>query len=148
MVTIKIQSIDYIIAAYLKGLGFTDDGAHKIVPALKGKLSLSQENGDKVIDELDKIIATEAKKIFNDSSLDDEQLVALFKFCVLETKGAQKWGDKIFALKDSDEKIVLSLRQAVIHVAPNYVFSQMKPQEITIPNPSNFLKKIFKHKKS
>ncbi len=148
MVTIKIQSIDDIIAAYLKGLGFTDDGAHKIAPTLRGRLSLSQENGDKVINELDKIVASTAKKIFNDSSLDDEQLVALFKFCVLETKGAQKWGEKIFALKDSDEKIVLALRQEVIHVAPNYVFSQMKPQEINIPRPSNFLKKIFKQKKS
>lgn len=148
MVTIKIQSIDDIIGAYLKGLGFSADAASKIVPELKRKLPLSQESGDNVIDALDKLVLSAAKKIFKDSSLDDEQLVALFKFCLLETKSASKWGDKIFALKDSDEAIAQALRQEVIHVAPNYVFSQMKPQEITIPHPSNLLKKIFKHKKS
>ncbi len=148
MVTIKIQSIDDIIAAYLKGLGFTDKDASKIVPWFREKISLSQENGDKVIRELDKIVLSSAKKIFNDSVLDDEQLVALFKFCFLQANGAQKWGDKIFTLRDREEIISLALRQEVIHVAPNYVFSQMKPQEITIPHPSNLLKKIFKHNKS
>lgn len=148
MVTIKIQSIDDIICAYLKGLGFSADAANKIVPELKKKLPISQESGDKVIDALDSLLLETAKKIFNDSTLDSEQLVALFRFCWLEAKGASKWGDKIFTLKNNDEKIAHALRQKVIHVAPNYVFSQMKPQEITIPNPSNFLKKIFKHKKS
>lgn len=147
MVTVKIQSIDDILKAYLKSLGFREDIAQKNISLLKTKINVSQESGDKVIDALDNVLLATAKHIFKDSTLDDEQMVALFKFCFLQAKGAEKWGDKIFETISNDSEIAQVLRKHVVHVAPNYVFSQMKPQEIDIPHPSNLLKKIFKHKK-
>lgn len=148
MVTIKIQSIDDIIVSYLQALGFNTTEARKTSILLKTKISVSQENGDKIVSALDYILLSIAKHIFNDSSLEDEQIVALFKFCFLQANGAHKWGSKIFDKINENDEIAKVMRQQVIHVAPNYVFSQMKPQEIDIPHPSNFLKKIFQHKKA
>lgn len=147
MVTIKIQSADDIIRAYLQSLGFANADVQKNIRFLKDKAGTSLTDGDKIIKALDNIILTSAKKVFCNSSLDDEQLIALFKLCFLQANGADKWGHKIFETLKEDDDIAKSLREYVVYVAPDYVFSQMKPQEIDIPHPSHLLKKIFKHKK-
>ena len=147
MVTIKIQSADDIIEAYLQSLGFSKANAQKDMRFINEKVGSSLTEGDKIIKALDGVLLSSAKKTFKDSSLDDEQLVALFKFCFLQANGAQKWGNKIFDTINENSEIAQVLRKNVVFIAPDYLFSQMKTQEIDIPRPSNLLKKIFKHKK-
>lgn len=145
MVTLKIQSLDDIIRAYLCGLGFAGDKAAATIKQLKTKLT-ENGDGDAAVEALDHLLYQSARQIFKNSSLDKPQLIALLKFCYLRSNGAQKWGGSVFEPSAIDCKMAEQLHQEIIHVAPNYVLSHMEPQPIEIPQPGKLIKKIFKHK--
>ena len=90
MVTLKIQSLDDIIRAYLCGLGFAGDKAAATIKQLKTKLT-ENGDGDAAVEALDHLLYQSARQIFKNSSLDKPQLIALLKFCYLRSNGAQKW---------------------------------------------------------
>lgn len=147
MVTIKIQSLDDIVTAYLRGLGFNHQTAQKQISVLKKYLPQDSDSGDEVIRCLDELLYHSAQSIFKDSSLDKPQLIALLKFCYLRSSGAQKWGAQIFESSQLNGEISAALHKEIIHVAPNYVLSHMEPQSIVIPHPGQLITKMFKHKK-
>ena len=95
MVTLKIQSLDDIIRAYLCGLGFAGDKAAATIKQLKTKLT-ENGDGDAAVEALDHLLYQSARQIFKNSSLDKPQLIALLKFCYLRSNGAQKWGGSVF----------------------------------------------------
>lgn len=114
MVTIKIQSSEDIIQAYLKTLGFedivlTDEFVAKI-------------NDKDIVGSLDELLLKQAKRIF-DKKMTKEQMVALLKIAFLTEDTAKKYGLQIF-----DEDFQLSAFE--FRVVPEYKISKMLPQVI------------------
>ena len=81
MVTIRIQSIDDIICAYLRDLGFDSKTAATEVSGLNKYLLGISDNGDEVISALDEQLYQSAQKLFSDCQLDKPQQIAMLKFC-------------------------------------------------------------------
>lgn len=147
MVTIGIQSIDDIICAYLRDLGFDSKTASTEVSGLKKYLPGISDNGDEVISALDEQLYQSAQKLFSDCQLAKPQQIAMLKFCYLQSGGAQKWGVRIFNTNKIDTEMKTALLQNEVHIAPRPVLSRMEPQSIEMPQPTNLIKKIFKQKK-
>lgn len=103
MVTLKIQSLDDIIRAYLCGLGFAGDKAAATIKQLKTKLT-ENGDGDAAVEALDHLLYQSARQIFKNSSLDKPQLIALLKFCYLRSNGAQNGAAACLSLRQSTAK--------------------------------------------
>ena len=125
MVAVNIQSVDDIIAAYLKYLKFSDKQARKLAAILKGQLV----NQDNIVDALDGLLVKPAKKVLSGYILTDAQAVALYKFCFLQAGGAKKWGVMLFD-ENSSAAFAEALRKEIIINAPVYTISHMEAQKI------------------
>lgn len=147
MVTIRIQSIDNIICAYLQDLGFDDKSAAAETSGLKKCLPQTSENGDEILTALDDCLYQSAQHIFSDSGLNKSQQIAMLKFCFLRSNGAQKWGTQIFNSAKVDDAMKTALLQNTVQVVPNLIPSRMEPQPIEMPQPAKLIRNIFKHKK-
>ncbi len=142
MVTIKIQSIDDIIRAYLTDLGFNESLALKNTAAVKKLLPKDCNSGDEIIRCLDEKLRENGQKIFNCSKLKDPQLSALVRFTYIRAEGATKWGAAILTDNHFSTEMIRSLHKEIVESAPNYVLSQMKPQPI---EPVHLFRNIFQH---
>lgn len=131
MVTIRIQSKEDIIAAYLKSFGFNNDKLASVVGAVARSLDkVCCSNGEELLSLVDSFLLKAARKTFPESELDNEQLLAQFKLCFLLCGGSEKCsadGLKTFKLPDG---LVRQMRECYIVNAPRYRYAEMKPQII------------------
>lgn len=144
MVTIKIQSVDDIAAAYLKTFGFSGEIIKKILPELMKQLKTNIDSGDDIIKALDKLVLASAKRTFGKTNYPDEQLTALLKASYLLFDGAKKWGDKIFYADKIPAEMIEALQAANLHQAPDYAYAQMNPQPIVPAVSANIFRKFAK----
>lgn len=142
MVTIKIQSIDDIVAAYLKTLGFSDVQVGMAVPKVLKLMKTELTSGDEIINDLDKLVLTSAKKVFGKTKYANEQLTALFKACYILNDGALKWGETIFWEDKIPKDLVEKFQASNLHQAPDYAFSKMEVQLIETNVSDNFFSRI------
>lgn len=140
MVTIKIQSVDDIILAYLEDLGFDRKQAQKATPAIKKLLPADCGSGDEIIRRLDQKLIENARIIFSGSPLGDPQIRALLRLTYIRAQGADKWGAAVLTESRFGEEMLRELHKQIVESAPNYVLSQMKPQPI---EPAHLFHKIF-----
>ncbi len=131
MVTIKIQSREDIIAAYLKSFGFCDDKLAAVVSAVTGNLQKVRcGSGEELLAFVDGFLLKTARKIFMNSRLDDEQLLAQFKLCFILCRGAEKctsYGLKSFKLPS---ELTAQMRACAVTNAPPCKYTEMTPQKI------------------
>ena len=96
MVTIRIQSIDDIICAYLRDLGFDSKTASTEVSGLKKYLPGISDNGDEVISALDEQLYQSAQKLFSDCQLAKPQQIAMLKILLFAKRRRSKMGCQDF----------------------------------------------------
>lgn len=142
MVTIKIQSIDDIIRAYLADLGFDEVQGKKNLAEVKKLLPKDCCSGDEVIRCLDERLKANGQIIFYGSQLADPQMLALARLTYIRAGGAGKWGADILTKDQFNAEMISCLHKEIAESSPNYVLSQMKPQPI---EPAHLLQKIFRH---
>lgn len=142
MVTIKIQSINDIVAAYLKTLGFSDAQVGVAVPKVLKLMKTELTSGDEIINDLDKLILATAKKVFGKTKYANEQLIALFKACYLLNNGATVWGETIFWEDKLPKNLVEKIQTTNLHQAPDYAFSKMEVQLIETNVPDKLFSRI------
>ena len=131
MVTIRIQSKEDIIAAYLKSFGFKGDKLASVVAAVVQNLDKSGcENGEVLLGLVDNFLLKTAKKIFPQSRLDDEQLLAEFKLCFLLCGGSDKCSTEELKNFKLPLALIRQMQQNYVINAPQYKYAEMKPQVI------------------
>ena len=142
MVAIKIQSLEDIIRAYLKNLGF--EGR-----ALEGGVSkLTEKYGevlkkDDVSSALDKLIGKAAAKIYKEKSWNTEQKTAMLKFCFVRYQGAERWGLNALLEDEISVEAIDDLRGLKLLTAPECRMVQMKAQKIETPQPQKFFGRLL-----
>lgn len=144
MVTIKIQSIDDIAAAYLKTLNFSEKKIAEILPRLLKQITTEVISGDDIVNELDKLVLKTAQKVFGKTKYGNEQLTALFKAGYLLNNGAEIWGDKIFSADKISSEFIEKMQNTNLRQAPDYAFSKMEPQKIESAVSANIFHRIAK----
>lgn len=143
MVTIKIQSADDIALAYLESLGFSEKQKQQILANIMDDMKKNPSSGDDIVAFMDKKCLIAAKKIFNNTKLNNEQMVAQLKLCYLMNDGAKKWGDSIFDENKITPELINEIQDKIVIVAPEFKMSHMGPQEIKSVEPKNLFQKIF-----
>ncbi len=129
MAAIKIQSLEDIVGAYLKSLGFKDEMLSSAVRFVVTNY-LSGFNGGDVIGALDDIVLQNVNVNFGEKLLPDEQKTAWFKAAFLLNDGAQKWGIETLCGKKVSAEAVRVIRSSWLKIVPDYCLSQMKEQKI------------------
>lgn len=143
MVTIKIQSADDIALAYLESLGFSEKQKKQILANIMDDMKKNPTSGDDVVAFMDKKCLITAKRIFSQTKLNNEQIVAQLKLCYLMNDGAKKWGDSIFDESKITPVLISEIYDKMVVTAPEYTISHMEPQEIESVEPKNLFQKIF-----
>lgn len=147
MVTLKVQSLNDIIEAYCKSLGYDGRDLKKVVKIINERFG-SRLNPDDVIASLDAMLLGNIKNYLPATKLDNAQKVAMFKVVFLLNNGAKKWGEVIFEDKELPKELVVAIVNHRLEVVPEYKVSHMLPQKIEATNPLNIFHKIgnFFHK--
>lgn len=147
MVTIKIQSPEDIIRAYFRNLGFSEAQLDAMVKIVMSGWGSDSKNGDELLQFMENTVLAQAKRIFPDTQLDDEQLVAQFKLGFILCNGAEKYSAQMLKTQKLPEELVLEMRNHKFSTAPEYVLSEMQPQEFVTAEPKKLLHKLFGYKK-
>lgn len=142
MAALKVQSLNDIITAYFKSLGFKEEGLEKAVQAMVVKYQNRLDEKD-VIASLDAILVSHLKLNFEDDKLDDTQKAAMFKLVFLEQDGASKWGAEAFVSEKWPRSMVDCLKNSAIVIAPGYKISHMEAQKIEAAHPIKAVRKIL-----
>lgn len=142
MVAIKIQSLEDIVRAYLKNLGFDGEVLETGVHRLTAEHGETLKKGD-VPSALDALIGKAAVKIYKEKSWNTEQKTAMLKFCFVRYDGAQRWG--VAALLDDEipAAVIGELRSLKLLTAPECRMMKMMPQKIEAPQPRKFLGRLI-----
>lgn len=141
MVTLKVQSLNDIIAAYCQSLGYEGRALQTAVKVIADRFG-GQLNTEDVIASLDKMLLSNIKKYLPDGHLNAYQKVAIFKAVFLMNDGAKKWGSAIFEEKELPDALKKALAEHKLSVVPEFKVSHMEPQKIETPNPLSLFGKI------
>lgn len=147
MVTLRVQSLDDIITAYCRSLGFEGKSLQAAVKVIGSRFG-DKLNHEDVIASLDKMLLDAVKKYLPDNKLGNDQKTALFKAVFLLQNGAKKWGCVVFEDKEFPADLQKALAGHKLMAAPEFKVSHMQPQKIEASNPLNAFRKIgdFFHK--
>lgn len=143
MVTLKIQSGDDIIRAYFSNLGFSEKQLPALTRLIDERFGKVPTDGDELVAFIDAQVLRLAKSVFPYSVLPDEQLLAQFRLVFLLCNGAQKCTDEVLKKHRLPEGLGEQMRKTAFETAPGYCFSDMVPQKIESPKPSNFFHNLF-----
>lgn len=140
MVALKIQSLDDIIVAYGKSLGFDNENLSNLTHIIQTQYA-DKINENDVIGSLDDILYALVKPYLPPHKRDKPQALAMFKMLFLLNNGADICGIELF------EKGVLSAQMQQIlsdnrlQIVPPLKMSKMEPQKI---EPINWLAPLTK----
>jgi len=147
MVTIKVQSVDDIIKAYLQTLECCSTKKLSVlVPLLKNLLGNLDDKAVDVISLLDELVYKKSLTIFGNIKLTKSQMISLCKFCFLESGGFNRWNDELF-LPTTSKNFKSALLEVKISNAPSYKLSHMLAQQIEPIRPKNIFHKLFSFRK-
>ena len=120
MAAIKIQSLNDIVAAYLKTINVSE----AFVPEWVAKV---EQEGD-VIASLDRLLLPAAEQLYPEKKFDKHQKIAGFKLAWLSLGFSELHpGQKI------DEEILDELKKVRFNPAPEYKMQKMIPQPLEMP---------------
>lgn len=143
MVTIKIQSSEDVVKAFLCNLGFNADlsaeNSLKVLEMIDNDLS----SGDEVIAKLDKLLLTSAQRIWPETNYTPEQLTALIKIAFILNDGPNRWGTQIFKSEKLPKDLIQIIYNYSLCQAPHYAFAKMEPQKIEPVVSQNLFSKLF-----
>lgn len=145
MVAIKIQSLEDIVEAYLKNLGFCDNKLKEVVVSLVDCCG-QQIEAENVLASLDALLLKSASAIFMNEDEEPEQKLAQFKLIFLLKEGALKWPPEVLWNEKAAVELAEEFQQFEIRAVPEYKLTPMAAQVIETPQPQKVLKRILKHK--
>lgn len=131
MVTVKIQSKEDIIRAYLKSFGFNDKKLEVITQTVLTRLNNSAlKNAEDLVLFIDDILLKQAQQIFTSSTLPPTQLLAQFKLCFLLCDGANACSEDNLKQLRLPLQLIKDMQKHYVVNAPQYHYADMKPQVI------------------
>lgn len=145
MVAIKIQSLEDIVEAYLKNLGFCGNKLREAVASLVDCCGEQIETED-VLASLDRLLMKSASAIFMSKKVEPEQKLAQFKLIFLLKEGALKWPPKVLWDAEAAAELVEAFRKSEVWTVPECKLAPMEAQVIETPQPQKLLKRILNHK--
>lgn len=129
MVALKVQSLDGIVTAYVKSIGYCGENLHHVVNFLIENC-VAKLNQDDVIASLDELLFTIVKKYLPSPRGDKTQALAMFKAVFLLHQGAEKCGLALFEKGELVPELQQILKENVLMSAPQVKMSKMEAQKI------------------
>lgn len=144
MVTIKIQSANDIIVAYLSSFGFSkkDSQVEYIATDFLTRNLHINHIYDEIIGEFNKKVVLLSKKIYTDKEYDDIELISLFRANFILCEGSKKWPLIFSDNFKPEEDFIKVMRKNEICPIPEIKIIKMTPQRLEAKSFSNLLKKI------
>lgn len=143
MAAIKIQSLDDVVEAYCRSLGYNGENLKHAVAALNRNYH-EKINPVDVIVSLDNILLERIQEFFVDAQTENFQKTALFKAFFLSAGGAEKWGGALFEKGDLPKELCLQLKEHKLEPVPDVKISCMPAQKVDMPSFSGFFHKFSK----
>ncbi len=146
MVTLKVQSAEDIVKAYLKTLGWSNPKELEQVTKkiLEEGIATSQD----VVNDIDKLLFSKSVEVFGSKGkAKEEEMVALFKYCFLSCNGSKNWKEEVFSKKPLSEKFIEAMKEVYPDVVPQSTPCKMKQQKIEHHTFISAISSLFKKSK-
>ena len=142
MVALKVQSLEGIVTAYVKSLGFQAVNLQKIVQFLMQNHAQKLNHND-VISSLDEILYQQVKKYLPNQREEKTQALAMFKAIFLLHNGAEISGLSLFEKGEIPSQLQQILTENPLKSAPQIKKSKMDAQKIETLDFFALIGKIF-----
>ncbi len=141
MAAIKIQSLEDVVEAYCRSLGYNGKNLEQAVAAINGHY-LEKINAEDIITSLDNILLERIQEFFVDAQMKDFQKTAVFKAVFLSVGGADKWGNLLFEKGELPEELCRLLKKYKLVPVPEVKISCMPAQKVDVPSFSGLFHKF------
>ena len=121
MAAIKIQSLNDIVAAYLKTINVSE----ALVPEWAAK---AEQEGD-VVASLDRLLLPAAEQLYPEKKFDKSQKISGFKLSWLSFGGSE-----LYPEQKLEPEFLAQLKENRFDPAPGYKIQKMIPQPLEMPS--------------